>query len=107
MPGTTRQTSLRLQLISPEAPSLAAVPGRMGRRSIGQRRLTMPGGLQRSPVPLQQLPPVGSLAVTQQLSPGGSPLPGSTGRRNQLSKWGFAPGEDDTLDLNLESKGER
>ena len=106
MQGTTRRTSLRLQLISPEAPSLAAVPGRMGRRSIGQRRLSMPGGLQGSPVPTQQPSPASGLAVMQQPSPGGSPLPPSTGRRNQLSKWGFAPGEDDTLDLNLESKGE-
>ena len=25
---------------------------------------------------------------------------------NQINKWGFAPGEDDTQDLNLEKKGE-
>ena len=76
MQGTTRRTSLGLQLISPEAPSLAAVPSRMGRRSIGQRRLSMPGGLQGSPVPVQQPSPASGLAVVQQPSPGGSPAAG-------------------------------
>ena len=28
------------------------------------------------------------------------------GGSNQVNKWGFAPGEDDTQDLNLENKGE-
>lgn len=26
---------------------------------------------------------------------------------NQINKWGFAPGEDDTQDLNMENKGKK
>jgi len=31
--------------------------------------------------------------------------PAENNESNQINKWGFAPGEDDTQDLNMEHKG--
>ena len=46
--------------------------------------------------------PLAALARSKPLAENKSEDGGS----NQVNKWGFAPGEDDTQDLNLENKGE-
>jgi hypothetical protein len=78
-------------LAAPEAAPAAAeleptLP--VGRRSIGRRSL--------------------GRASLGRASLGGSddPLAGEVAKAAQLNKWGFAPGQEDTLDINLEMHGE-
>ena len=53
----------------------------------------------------RRLSPAGCSMTTGQQSSGGGPRRASLEPDVQLNKWGFVPGGDDTLELNLMTKG--